>query len=197
MGVNNPYLISTRHDLAIRYNDHSPLENMHVATAFVATQRPGCDIFAMLDKEEYLSVRQLMIDMVLATDNAVHARYMGELVEYLGEVEAERAAEAMLHAQGQGDASGISSLDHTGSPASGGNYATPPPASMRTSLQHSRMPSMMSMSSMGTAFDAKESPVPPERLTLVLQIALHAADVSNVRSFIVHSFISSTSKHTG
>lgn len=33
-GVNNPFLINTLDKLAIRYNDKSILENMHVAKAY-------------------------------------------------------------------------------------------------------------------------------------------------------------------
>lgn len=33
-GVNNVYLVEKRHDIAIRYNDASVLENHHVASAF-------------------------------------------------------------------------------------------------------------------------------------------------------------------
>ena len=34
LGVNNQFLTATQHDLALRYNDQSPLENMHCATLF-------------------------------------------------------------------------------------------------------------------------------------------------------------------
>lgn len=33
-GLNNPYLVNSRHELAIRYNDKSPLENHHASSAF-------------------------------------------------------------------------------------------------------------------------------------------------------------------
>ncbi len=33
-GVNNPFLILSKHDLALRYNDKSPLENMHASVLY-------------------------------------------------------------------------------------------------------------------------------------------------------------------
>lgn len=33
-GFNNPYLVNTRHEFAISYNDKSPLENYHAFSAF-------------------------------------------------------------------------------------------------------------------------------------------------------------------
>ena len=33
-GVNNPFLVDTGHELALRYNDKSPLENMHCSRLF-------------------------------------------------------------------------------------------------------------------------------------------------------------------
>jgi hypothetical protein len=47
-GVNNPFLIGSSHDLAVRYNDQSPMENMHCATAFQAMQEEGHDVLAPL-----------------------------------------------------------------------------------------------------------------------------------------------------
>ena len=37
-GVNNIYLVEAKHEIAIRYNDVSVLENYHVATAFAYMQ---------------------------------------------------------------------------------------------------------------------------------------------------------------
>lgn len=31
-GVNNQFLVETTHEVAVKYNDRSPLENMHCAT---------------------------------------------------------------------------------------------------------------------------------------------------------------------
>lgn len=33
-GFNNPFLVNSRNELAIRYNDKSPLENHHAFSAF-------------------------------------------------------------------------------------------------------------------------------------------------------------------
>jgi hypothetical protein len=44
-GFNNPYLISTGHQMAVKYNDKSVLESHHVAATFAKLQIPELNIF--------------------------------------------------------------------------------------------------------------------------------------------------------
>jgi hypothetical protein len=52
LAVNNSFLVTTSHALALRFNDISPLENMHIATAFEIAAKPGHDIFESLAPED-------------------------------------------------------------------------------------------------------------------------------------------------
>lgn len=78
-GVNNYYLLATGHPLALTYNDVSPLENMHAATMFLTMRKPGADVLANLAPDTKRSVRQLMIALILATDNGQHFRMVARL----------------------------------------------------------------------------------------------------------------------
>jgi len=78
-GFNNPFLIETAHELAIRYNDRSPLENMHSARLFEIISQPRAAVFANLDKQAYKEVRQVIIDAILHTDNIHHFAMIKEL----------------------------------------------------------------------------------------------------------------------
>jgi len=71
-GVTNAYLMNTQAKLALRYNDHSVLENHHVASAFALTLEEDKDLFAQLQPDDYRHIRMVMIEMVLATDIAQH-----------------------------------------------------------------------------------------------------------------------------
>ena len=71
-GVNNSYLIATKHPKAIRYNDKSVLENHHCAMAFKLLLDPQNDIFELLSEAQYWNVRQIIIKMILATDVSQH-----------------------------------------------------------------------------------------------------------------------------
>ncbi|XP_050415598.1 high affinity cGMP-specific 3',5'-cyclic phosphodiesterase 9A isoform X4 [Patella vulgata] len=75
-GYNNTYQINARTELAIRYNDISPLENHHCAVAFQIISNPECNIFANVDKDTFKRVRAGITMLILATDMARHAEIM-------------------------------------------------------------------------------------------------------------------------
>lgn len=78
-GLNNPFLVETSQELAIRYNDHSPLENMHCAKLFEIVRQPKTAVFANLDRQQYREVRQVCIEAILHTDNIHHFTMVKEL----------------------------------------------------------------------------------------------------------------------
>lgn len=53
------YQINARTELAVRYNDISPLENHHCAIAFQILARPECNIFASVPPEGFRQIRQV------------------------------------------------------------------------------------------------------------------------------------------
>uniref|UniRef100_A0A5F9DG10 Phosphodiesterase n=1 Tax=Oryctolagus cuniculus TaxID=9986 RepID=A0A5F9DG10_RABIT len=82
-GYNNTYQINARTELAVRYNDISPLENHHCAVAFRILARPECNIFCNLPPDGYRQLRQGMITLILATDMARHAEIVAAFREKL------------------------------------------------------------------------------------------------------------------
>ncbi|CAI4231615.1 unnamed protein product [Auanema sp. JU1783] len=77
-GRGNAFLINTRQSLAVLYNDHSVLENHHVALAFQLTlqQSNNVNIFGQLSREEFHAMRMAIVEMVLATDISRHFEYL-------------------------------------------------------------------------------------------------------------------------
>ena len=71
-GLTNHFLVSTSASLAIQYNDHSPLENMHLATAFSFLNLPQNNFMERLSISSRKEIRRLIIAIVLATDNDRH-----------------------------------------------------------------------------------------------------------------------------
>lgn len=63
-------------DLALKYNDQSPLENMHCAVALELLRNPKNTFLA---KEDVGAIRQPLIRAILATDMAKHAENMTRL----------------------------------------------------------------------------------------------------------------------
>lgn len=78
-GFNNVYLTETRHELAIRYNDQSPLENMHSAKLFSIIGVKEQNLFGKFSREEYKECRKTCIENILHTDMAHHNAMVKEL----------------------------------------------------------------------------------------------------------------------
>ncbi|KJH43819.1 3'5'-cyclic nucleotide phosphodiesterase [Dictyocaulus viviparus] len=90
-GRGNAFLINTRQSLAVLYNDHSVLENHHVALAFQLTLQQSNNVIVFivrrmktsqlilhgnLSREEFTTMRHSIVEMVLATDISRHFEYL-------------------------------------------------------------------------------------------------------------------------
>eukprot|EP00929_Paragymnodinium_shiwhaense_P055348 TRINITY_DN27732_c0_g3_i1.p1 TRINITY_DN27732_c0_g3~~TRINITY_DN27732_c0_g3_i1.p1 ORF type:complete len:852 (+),score=239.92 TRINITY_DN27732_c0_g3_i1:154-2709(+) len=71
-GVTNQFLVETKHEWALHYNDASPLENMHCASLFKLVANEDIDIFKTLKVEKFKQARKVCIACILHTDNANH-----------------------------------------------------------------------------------------------------------------------------
>jgi cAMP-specific phosphodiesterase 4 len=87
-GVNNAFLTEVAHDLALEYNDRSPLENMHCAKLYTMVINPTVNPFATLSKDQYKDVRKYCIETILHTDMMGHNGMVKEL-QLLYEVKSE------------------------------------------------------------------------------------------------------------
>merc|ERR1712232_857280 len=88
MGLNNQFLVETSHELALRYNDRSPLENMHLARLFDLLANNSTNILASLTRKEFQEARRVCIVAILHTDNAHHFAMIKE-VQLLYQVNSE------------------------------------------------------------------------------------------------------------
>merc|ERR1719247_2734872 len=71
-GVNNGFLSEVGHELALQYNDRSPLENMHCAKLYTVAKDRANNVFLGLSQEQYREVRKHLIEIILHTDMMVH-----------------------------------------------------------------------------------------------------------------------------
>uniref|UniRef100_A0A3B5QH49 Phosphodiesterase n=1 Tax=Xiphophorus maculatus TaxID=8083 RepID=A0A3B5QH49_XIPMA len=80
-GRTNSFLCNAGSELAILYNDTAVLESHHAALAFQLTTRDDkCNIFKHIERNEYRSLRQAVIDMVLATEMTKHFEHVNKFV---------------------------------------------------------------------------------------------------------------------
>eukprot|EP00928_Gymnodinium_smaydae_P049701 TRINITY_DN3337_c0_g3_i1.p1 TRINITY_DN3337_c0_g3~~TRINITY_DN3337_c0_g3_i1.p1 ORF type:complete len:1444 (+),score=193.61 TRINITY_DN3337_c0_g3_i1:34-4365(+) len=78
-GLGNDFLVQTSHELAIRYNDKSPLENMSCARLFEISKKQGIELFSDLSKDQYNEFRSICIEAILHTDNVHHVSMVKNL----------------------------------------------------------------------------------------------------------------------
>lgn len=71
-GVNNVYLVKAKNDLALKFNDKSPLENMHCAVIYEVLKKEKSNIFVGLTDSQWRDTRKLIIHAVLGTDMSHH-----------------------------------------------------------------------------------------------------------------------------
>ncbi|KAI9193593.1 uncharacterized protein BJ171DRAFT_525146 [Polychytrium aggregatum] len=77
-GYNNAYQINASTELAIVYNDGSPLESHHAAVLFTILKSPETNILANLSEGDYKEARKHIINCILATDMAKHGEILGK-----------------------------------------------------------------------------------------------------------------------
>eukprot|EP00727_Mastigamoeba_balamuthi_P000388 m51a1_g10346 putative transglutaminase-like protein (999) ;mRNA; f:160519-166730 len=78
-GRTNAFVVESRGELAMTYNDRSVLENHHLATFFRLCAAKRQNIFGGVPDSEYRSLRRRVIEMVLATDLAGHFAFVDNL----------------------------------------------------------------------------------------------------------------------
>uniref|UniRef100_A0A3Q3GP23 Phosphodiesterase n=1 Tax=Labrus bergylta TaxID=56723 RepID=A0A3Q3GP23_9LABR len=80
-GRTNSFLCNAGSELAILYNDTAVLESHHAALAFqISTRDDKCNIFKYIERNEYRTLRQAIIDMVLATEMTKHFEHVNKFV---------------------------------------------------------------------------------------------------------------------
>ncbi|XP_061476237.1 high affinity cAMP-specific and IBMX-insensitive 3',5'-cyclic phosphodiesterase 8B isoform X7 [Rhineura floridana] len=80
-GRTNSFLCNAGSELAVLYNDTAVLESHHTALAFQLTVKDNkCNIFKNLNRNHYRTLRQAIIDMVLATEMTKHFEHVNKFV---------------------------------------------------------------------------------------------------------------------
>ena len=71
-GVNNGYLVNSKHQFALQHNDRSPLENMHCAVMYEILTQSNTNIFLSLGEKQWREARKIILTTILGTDMAHH-----------------------------------------------------------------------------------------------------------------------------
>lgn len=99
LGVTNDFLVKTFDKRALLYNDKHVNESHHIASSFSVLHRPECDfleVFKSTEPASYRHMRELSIDLVLATDMVNNAK----IVEAFKATQDPAADEKMQHKKG-------------------------------------------------------------------------------------------------
>ena len=79
LGLNNGFLSEVGHELAIKYNDKSPLENMHCSALSQLLSKPDTKLFGHITPDDYKEVRQVCVEVILHTDMMCHQSMVKDL----------------------------------------------------------------------------------------------------------------------
>lgn len=82
LGINNAFLVKSKNELALKYNDKSPLENMHCATLYEVVMEQEADIFGTLTDEQWHDCRKQIVECILNTDMVNHFGNVGKLQNF-------------------------------------------------------------------------------------------------------------------
>jgi len=72
VGLSNDFLVRSAHPRALLYNDKHVNENHHVAAAFAVMRRPECNFCEHFPDQQLRQIRNLIIELVIATDMSCH-----------------------------------------------------------------------------------------------------------------------------
>ncbi|XP_027738501.1 high affinity cAMP-specific and IBMX-insensitive 3',5'-cyclic phosphodiesterase 8B isoform X3 [Empidonax traillii] len=98
-GRTNSFLCNAGSELAVLYNDTAVLESHHTALAFQLTTKDSkCNIFKNIDRNRYRTLRQAIIDMVLATEMTKHFEHVNKFVNSINKPMA--SEETSPHSEG-------------------------------------------------------------------------------------------------
>ncbi|XP_043979002.1 calcium/calmodulin-dependent 3',5'-cyclic nucleotide phosphodiesterase 1B-like isoform X1 [Gambusia affinis] len=99
-GTTNNFHIHTRSEFALIYNDRSVQESHHLSAAFRLLQDDQMNIFINLTREEWMEMRSLVIQMVLATDMSSHllqVKAMKSCLQQQERMDKPKALSLLLH----------------------------------------------------------------------------------------------------
>lgn len=71
-GLNNLFLTKSKHELAIKHNDRSPLENMHCVVLYEILGKDESNIFSNLEEKQWRESRKIILTIILGTDMSHH-----------------------------------------------------------------------------------------------------------------------------
>lgn len=80
-GLTNEYHKNSMSEMALLYNDYSVLENHHASQTFRLLKRPDLNIFINISPADFAYVRNLVLSLILSTDNANHFKLFRKMSE--------------------------------------------------------------------------------------------------------------------
>ncbi|XP_056129004.1 dual specificity calcium/calmodulin-dependent 3',5'-cyclic nucleotide phosphodiesterase 1B-like [Lampris incognitus] len=99
-GTTNNFHIHTKSEFAMIYNDRAVQESHHLSAAFRLLQEDQMNIFTNLTREEWMELRSLVIEMVLATDMSSHllqVKAMKSCLQQQERIDKPKALSLLLH----------------------------------------------------------------------------------------------------